>query len=146
MTDFIDRLDQIDHIELTAIVSPSDCGRRLDQIAAELFSDYSRSRLQLWIKSGELTVDEQQQSPKFKLLGGETITVSAQLKAEGDWQAEDIPLNIVFEDDSIIVINKPTNFVVHPAAVVGQVARERAVGQGRAAVLIVHPAAVAVAR
>ena len=108
--------DFIDHIEQTATVSPSDCGRRLDQIAAQLFSDYSRSRLQLWIKSGELKVDGQQQPPKFKLLGGETITISAQLKAEGDWQAEDIPLDIVFEDDSIIVINKPTNFVVHPAA------------------------------
>ena len=77
MTDFID------HIEQSATVSTADCGRRLDQIAAELFSDYSRSRLQLWIKSGELTVDGQQQPPKFKLLGGEKIAVSAQLKAGG---------------------------------------------------------------
>lgn len=108
--------DYIDHIEKTATVSADDCGRRLDQIAAELFSEFSRSRLQQWIKSGELRVNGQQRPAKYKLLGGEDLSISAKLKAEGDWQAEDIPLNIVFEDDHIIVINKPTNFVVHPAA------------------------------
>jgi len=108
--------DFSEQIEQTAVVSASDCGRRLDQIAAELFSDFSRSRLQQWIKSGELRVDGQQQSPKFKLLGGEQLTISAELKAEGEWQAEEIPLNIIHEDEHIIVINKPTNMVVHPAA------------------------------
>ena len=108
--------DLVDHIKQTATVSAEDCGRRLDQIAAELFADYSRSRLQQWIKSGELTVDSRQQTPKFKLLGGEQLTISAELKAEGDWHAEEIALNIVYEDSQLIVINKPANFVVHPAA------------------------------
>jgi 23S rRNA pseudouridine1911/1915/1917 synthase len=108
--------DFINHIERSAIVSSDDCGRRLDQIAAELFADYSRSRLQQWIKSGELKVDGQQQQAKHKLLGGENIEISAQLKAEGDWHAEEIALNIVYEDEHIIIINKPTNLVVHPAA------------------------------
>jgi len=108
--------DFIDHIEQKATVATEDCGRRLDQIAAELFPEFSRSRLQQWIKSGDLQVNGQQLPPKQKLLGGEQLSISTQLKAEGDWQAEDIPLNIVFEDDHIIVINKPTNFVVHPAA------------------------------
>ncbi len=108
--------DLVDHIKQTATVSAEDCGRRLDQIAAELFADYSRSRLQQWIKSGELTVDGRQQTPKFKLLGGEQLTISAELKAEGDWHAEEIALNIVYEDSQLIVINKPANFVVHPAA------------------------------
>ncbi len=117
MSDFPEQIDHhSDQIEQTAVVSTSDCGRRLDQIAAELFADFSRSRLQQWIKTGELRVDGQQQSPKFKLLGGEQLAISAELKAEGEWQAEEIPLDIVHEDEHIIVINKPTNMVVHPAA------------------------------
>ncbi|MCS5595128.1 MAG: 23S rRNA pseudouridine(1911/1915/1917) synthase RluD [Porticoccaceae bacterium] len=108
--------NNLDNIERNAMVLPSDCGRRLDQVAAELFGEFSRSRLQQWIKQGELKVDDQQKVPKYKLLGGETLTINAHLEPEGDWQAEDIPLNIVFEDDHILVINKSTNFVVHPAA------------------------------
>jgi 23S rRNA pseudouridine1911/1915/1917 synthase len=54
--------------------------------------------------------------PKYKLLGGEILDLNTELAAEGDWQAEDIPLNIVFEDDAILVINKSADFVVHPAA------------------------------
>ena len=110
MTDFYDL------IEHRATVANADCGRRLDQIAAELFPEFSRSRLQQWIKSGDLRVDGQQFPPKQKLLGGEQLSISTQLKAEGDWEAQNIPLDIVFEDEHIIVINKPANFVVHPAA------------------------------
>ncbi len=110
MTDFNDL------IEHRATVANADCGRRLDQIAAELFPEFSRSRLQQWIKSGDLRVDGQQFPPKQKLLGGEQLSISTQLKAEGDWEAQNIPLDIVFEDEHIIVINKPANFVVHPAA------------------------------
>ena len=101
---------------MSATVSPGCCGRRLDQVASELFSDFSRARLQTWIKGGQLRVDGQQQVPKQKLLGGETLTVDVHLEPEGDWQAENIPLKILYEDNHIIVLNKPTNFVVHPAA------------------------------
>ena len=100
---------------MSATVSPGCCGRRLDQVSSELFSDFSRARLQTWIKGGQLRVDGQQQVPKQKLLGGETLTVDVHLEPEGDWQAENIPLNIMYEDDHIVVLNKPTNFVVHPA-------------------------------
>ena len=82
-------------IEQQAIVPLSDVGRRLDQVAAELFSDFSRSRLKLWINQGELLVDDQQQVPKYKLLGGESLILSAGLEPEGDWQPENIPLDIV---------------------------------------------------
>ena len=107
--------NSLDHIQMSATVSPGCCGRRLDQVASELFSDFSRARLQTWIKGGQLRVDGQQQVPKQKLLGGETLTVDVHLEPEGDWQAENIPLNIMYEDDHIVVLNKPTNFVVHPA-------------------------------
>jgi 23S rRNA pseudouridine1911/1915/1917 synthase len=105
-----------DHIQMTATVSPDCCGRRLDQVASELFSEFSRARLQTWIKAGQLRVDGQQQAPKQKLLGGEILSVDVHLEPEGDWQAENIPLDILHEDEHIIVLNKPTNFVVHPAA------------------------------
>ena len=105
-----------DHIQMTATVSPDCCGRRLDQVASELFSEFSRARLQIWIKAGQLRVDGQQQAPKQKLLGGEILSVDVHLEPEGDWQAENIPLDILHEDEHIIVLNKPTNFVVHPAA------------------------------
>jgi 23S rRNA pseudouridine1911/1915/1917 synthase len=105
-----------DQIQLSAIVSPDHCGRRLDQVASELFADFSRARLQQWIKEGFLRVDGEQRVPKQKILGGETLTIDVELQPEGDWQAQDIPLNIVHEDEHIIVLNKPTDFVVHPAA------------------------------
>ena len=67
-------------------------------------------------QAGDLLVNSQRQVPKYKLLGGEILDLNTELAAEGDWQAEDIPLNIVFEDDAILVINKSADFVVHPAA------------------------------
>ncbi len=103
-------------IELEAHVPEELGGMRFDQIAAELFPDYSRSRLQEWIKSGELTVDGGEKRAKDKLWGGALLKVCAELEAEEAWVAEEIPLDIVYEDDSIIVINKPANLVVHPAA------------------------------
>lgn len=105
-----------EQIQLTANVAPTYCGRRLDQIAADLFTDFSRARLQQWIKEGALRVDGEKRAPKQKLLGGETLSINVQLQPEADWQAENIPLNIMYEDDSIIVINKPADLVVHPAA------------------------------
>lgn len=90
--------------------------KRLDKIAAELFPDFSRSRLQQWIVDGKLTVDGEIRRGRDKMIGGENLELDVVLEAEGDWEAEDIPLNIVYEDDDIAVINKPAGLVVHPAA------------------------------
>jgi 23S rRNA pseudouridine1911/1915/1917 synthase len=103
-------------ITKTAEVPLDCCGRRLDQVASELFSEFSRSRLQQWIKEGQLTVDGAVWLPKRKVLGGECLDICASITPEGEWVAEDIPLNIVFEDDHLLVIDKTANFVVHPAA------------------------------
>jgi 23S rRNA pseudouridine1911/1915/1917 synthase len=103
-------------IERDALVPTDSCGRRLDQVASQLFPEFSRSRLQQWIKQGLLTVDGNQWQPKQKVLGGEQVVIQAAMVAEGEWVAEDIPLNIVFEDEHILVIDKAANFVVHPAA------------------------------
>lgn len=91
-------------------------GLRLDQAAAQLFPDYSRSRLQAWIKSGELRVNGEQSSPKNKMLGGELLQVEAELEQNDAWQAEDIALDLRYEDEDILVINKAAGVVVHPAA------------------------------
>ncbi|MGB2115581.1 MAG: 23S rRNA pseudouridine(1911/1915/1917) synthase RluD [Porticoccaceae bacterium] len=103
-------------INKTAQVPLDYCGRRLDQVASELFSEFSRSRLQQWIKDGLLTVDSTQWLPKRKVLGGEQLDICATIVSEVEWVAEDIPLEIVFEDEHLLVINKSANFVVHPAA------------------------------
>lgn len=106
----------IDPIKLEATVPIESAGARLDQVAAELFDNFSRSRLQQWIKSGDLLVDGKSYRPKDKLLGGENLTIDVVPEAEGAWEPEPISLNITYEDDHIIVINKPAGFVVHPAA------------------------------
>ncbi|GGO88230.1 pseudouridine synthase [Marinobacterium nitratireducens] len=89
---------------------------RLDQAIAQLFPDYSRSRLQGWIKDGCVSVDGEQKRPRDKLLGGELIRVEAELERIEGHKAQDIPLDIVYEDEDILVLNKPAGLVVHPAA------------------------------
>ena len=103
-------------IKLEAIVPLESSGSRLDQVAAELFDSFSRSRLQQWIKSGDLLVDGKKYRPKDKLLGGESLSVNVVPEAEGTWESEPIDLDITYEDDHILVINKPAGLVVHPAA------------------------------
>jgi 23S rRNA pseudouridine1911/1915/1917 synthase len=104
-------------IELTNKVKESQLGQRLDQAIAELFEDFSRSRLKEWLLDGKVQVNgEVVTKPRTKVMGGEEITVQAELEDEERWEAQDIPLNIVYEDDDIIVINKPRDLVVHPGA------------------------------
>lgn len=103
-------------IELQAEVPEEMRGLRLDQVAAQLFPDYSRGRLQSWIKSGELTVDGTVQKTRDKVLSGELLTLIAEVEDVDRWEAEDIALDIIYEDESLLVINKPAGLVVHPAA------------------------------
>jgi len=91
-------------------------GARLDQAAHQLFPEYSRARLQQWIESGELLINGKAAKSKLKVIGGETLTVNAEVEADTRWQAQQIQLDIVYEDDSLLVINKPVGLVVHPGA------------------------------
>ena len=90
-------------------------GMRLDQALAILWPDYSRSRLTQWIREQAITLNGQSTTPKAKLKGGEYVRLNATLSACEEWQAEAIPLNIVYEDDDLLVINKPAGLVMHPA-------------------------------
>lgn len=105
-----------DRVELRASVPPEMHGNRLDQVAAQLFPQYSRSRLQEWIKSGAVSVDGQHCRPRDKVSGGADVRIDAVLEAQVSWQGQDIALDVVYEDESILVINKPAGLVVHPAA------------------------------
>lgn len=103
-------------IQLRAEVPYELGGQRLDQIAAQLFSDHSRSRLTGWIKEGRLTVDGAVLRPRDIVHGGSVLELDAEQEVQGDWVAQDIELNIVYEDDQLLVIDKPAGLVVHPAA------------------------------
>ncbi len=105
-----------EQISLEAVVPADLGGKRFDQIASQVFSDYSRSSLQEWIRSGALTVNGDNRRPKDRLYGGEQLVLNAVLEDDGRFLPENIPLEIVYEDDHIIVINKPRGLVVHPAA------------------------------
>ncbi|WP_211281095.1 RluA family pseudouridine synthase, partial [Oceanimonas baumannii] len=82
----------------------------------QLFAEHSLSRLSAWIKDGRLTVDGAVIRPRDIVHGGAILELSAEQEAQGEWVAQDIELDIVYEDDDILVINKPAGLVVHPAA------------------------------
>ncbi len=103
-------------IEQIATVTAEYRGARLDQAAADLFPDFSRSRLQAWIKSGALTRNGEAAKQRDSVQEGDVLRLAAEMEEEVSWQGEAIDLDIVYEDDSILVLNKPAGLVVHPAA------------------------------
>lgn len=100
----------------TAEVPLDMAGLRLDQAAALLFGDYSRERLKDWIKDGRLTIQGKPGKPKDRVVGGETLILQAELAVETPALPQDIPLNVVYEDEHLLVIDKPAGLVVHPGA------------------------------
>ncbi len=103
-------------VETEFVIPLELSGLRLDHALSELMPDYSRSRLQQWIKNEQVTINGGFLKPKEKVKINDLIEVKAELESQGEWLPEDIPLNILFEDDDIIILNKPANMVVHPAA------------------------------
>jgi 23S rRNA pseudouridine1911/1915/1917 synthase len=91
-------------------------GLRLDQALAKLLPDYSRTQIQDWIKNSAIQLNGSLPKAKDTVIGGEEVTIDAALKQQPTWEAQDIAVNIVFEDDDLLIINKPAGMVVHPAA------------------------------
>ena len=91
-------------------------GRRLDRTLAELLPDYSRSRLQQWIKAGQVEIDGRVVRPREPVAGGEWVTVVLPWEPETVAQAQAIPLTVRYEDEDLLVIDKPAGLVAHPAA------------------------------
>lgn len=102
---------------LTTVIPPEMSGQRLDAALASLFPDYSRSRLTQWVKDGQVTLDGAVPRPRDKVFAEQAVVLTVRMLAsESEVQAEDIPLDVVYEDDEILIINKPAGMVVHPAA------------------------------
>ena len=99
-----------------ALVPATAAGRRFDAVVAEIFPEYSRSRLSLWIKSGDLLLDGNLVRGRDLVRGGEVVALTAVLDVQTQAEPEDIPLDVLFQDADVIVLNKPAGLVVHPGA------------------------------
>src|SRR5687767_11229339 len=100
----------------TALVPDSVAGRRFDAVLAELFPEFSRSRLAEWIKTGDALLDGVQVRPRDPVRGGEAVTLSVILDVHTHALPEDIPISVLYEDSEVFVLDKPAGLVVHPGA------------------------------
>ncbi len=106
----------MNRISRTLAVPADFAGRRVDQTAAALLPEFSRSRLRAWIEGGALTVDGLKVRPRMLLKGGERIDLMAELAAAVAVGPEPIPLTVIYADDAVLVVDKPAGLVVHPGA------------------------------
>ena len=105
-----------EHIKISAAIPDEMSGKRLDQALAILLPEHSRARLQGWIRDGYVLIDNKTMRPRDKIHGGEQVEILAEVETQTSASPENIPLNIVFEDEHLIVINKPAGLIVHPGA------------------------------
>jgi 23S rRNA pseudouridine1911/1915/1917 synthase len=101
---------------LSLEIPPRLAGFRLDQALVELLPDYSRSRLQLWIKNGAARLDGRTVVPRHTVWGGERVELMTEAEPATTVVGENIPLRLLHEDDSLLILAKPAGLVVHPAA------------------------------
>ena len=107
------------HTEVThhSYIVPEDLiGQRVDKALVVLCEGYSRSIIQYWIKQGLVVLDDEVPKQKDKVYGGELLEVSVPEIRQGEWEAQDMAIDIVHEDEFMMVINKPAGWVVHPGA------------------------------
>ncbi len=103
-------------IDVTYAVTEEQAGLRIDKLASLVFTDFSRAQLQGWISDGSLLYNDSVQKPKIRVKVGDVIHLSTTLQPHGEDQPEDIDIDVVYEDDDVLVINKPVGMVVHPGA------------------------------
>lgn len=97
------------------LTSPAQSGQRLDAVLAEAFADYSRVALKRAIDAGQVLVNRKPCKPSYRLKGGETIDIELPDLPRDAPEPEAIPLDVLYEDELLIVLNKPPGMVVHPA-------------------------------
>ncbi|HEY5682608.1 MAG TPA: 23S rRNA pseudouridine(1911/1915/1917) synthase RluD [Sulfuricaulis sp.] len=101
---------------LSANIPPKLAGLRLDQALPALFTDITRSRLQQWIEDGRVTLNGRVPRKRDKVREGDAVELMVPLPVDSGWKAQSLPLEIVYEDNELLVINKPPGLVVHPGA------------------------------
>ncbi|KTD60691.1 uracil hydrolyase [Legionella santicrucis] len=110
----------IEHIQKQLIIPREYHNQRIDSVLAHLLPDYSRSQISNWIKSGTITLNRQSCKPKDKVEDGDLIEINVDFNTTDTHldhcAPEEIPLNIIYEDEDVLVLNKPANMVVHPGA------------------------------
>lgn len=104
----------------TATVPVESAGQRFDQVLAQLWPDFSRTRLQQWLKEGKVTLDGKIPRGKDKVWGGECIALAVEAALEDTeaigWGPQELPVDVVYQDEQILVVNKAAGVVVHPGA------------------------------
>ena len=103
-------------VELTLKIPDASAGQRLDQALAALLPDYSRSRLKGWIESGEIQVDGAARRARDRVQGGEAVVVRATVATDPETRPQPMPLDLRYQDEHVLVIDKPAGLVVHPGA------------------------------
>ncbi|MBC8493366.1 MAG: 23S rRNA pseudouridine(1911/1915/1917) synthase RluD [Candidatus Thioglobus sp.] len=101
---------------LNIVIPDRLIGQRIDSALATMLPDYSRSKITAWVKSGKALLNDKTFKPKEKVLGGEVIALTLVKEKTNAWLGEDIAIDVVYEDDDIIVVNKPVGLVTHPGA------------------------------
>ena len=101
---------------LNIVIPDRLIGQRIDSALAIMLPDYSRSKITAWVKKGDALLNNKTFKPKEKVLGGEVVAISIKQEKTNQWQGEDIAIDVVYEDNDIIVVNKPVGLVTHPGA------------------------------
>ena len=103
-------------VDVTHTVVEEEAGLRIDKLASKVFTDFSRAQLQGWITDGNLLYNGSVQKPKIRVKAGDILHLSTTLQQHSEDQPENIDIEVVYEDDDVLVINKPVGMVVHPGA------------------------------
>ena len=101
---------------LNIVIPDRLIGQRIDSALAIMLPDYSRSKITAWVKKGDALLNNKTFKPKEKVLGGEVVAISIKQEKTNQWQGEDIAIDVVYEDNDIVVVNKPVGLVTHPGA------------------------------
>lgn len=103
-------------IDVTHTVTEEESGLRIDKLASQVFTDFSRGQLQGWITDGSLLCNDRIEKPKYRCKTADVLHLATTLQQHSEDQPENIDIDVVYEDDTVLVINKPVGMVVHPGA------------------------------
>ncbi|MFM8454983.1 MAG: S4 domain-containing protein, partial [Gammaproteobacteria bacterium] len=104
------------HLNKRFVITAEQAGGRLDKTLADLCPEFSRESLKNWILEGKVKVNSEIKKPREKVLEGSEIVLDCEIEEPQDWEPEDLPIEIIYEDADLIIINKQAGLTVHPGA------------------------------